>query len=138
MKITVDTNILLRAILEDDPGQAAESRAIMEKATSIAIPVPVFCELVWTMRRLYRRQPDEIADAVEAILRVATVVTDRLAVEAGLRILRTGGDFADGAIAWQGAAMGGDTFITFDRQAVHLLTAAGLSAQTPPPRAERV
>ena len=130
MKITVDTNILLRAILEDDPGQAAEARAIMEQATSIAIPVPVFCELVWTMRRLYRRQPDEIADAVEAILRVA-------AVETGLRILRTGGDFADGAIAWQGAAMGGDTFMTFDRQAVHLLTAAGLSAQTPPPRAER-
>ena len=43
-----------------------------------------FCELVWTMRRLYKRRPDEVADAVEAILRVATVVTDRLAVEAGL------------------------------------------------------
>jgi predicted nucleic-acid-binding protein len=76
------------------------------------------------MRRLYRRQPDEIADAVEAILRVATVVTDCLAVEAGLSILRAGGDDADGAIAWQGAAMGGDTFMTFDRQAVRLLTAA--------------
>lgn len=84
MRITVDTNTLLRAVVEDDPGQVAEARAILEQATLIAIPVPVFCELVWTMRRLYKRRPDEVADAVEAILRVATVVTDRLAVEAGL------------------------------------------------------
>ena len=42
MKITVDTNILLRAILEDDPSQAAEARAIMddEKVTLVDLRDP--------------------------------------------------------------------------------------------------
>jgi predicted nucleic-acid-binding protein len=95
----------------------------------IAVPVPVFCELAWTMRRLYKLPPAEIADAVEAISRVATVVTDRPAVDAGLSVLRAGGEFADGVIAWQGAAMGGEILVTFDREAARLLIAVGMEAR---------
>ena len=129
MKITADTNILLRVILEDDPFQAALAKATLEQASLIAVPVPVFCELVWTMRRLYKRVPNEIADAVEAIARVATVVTDRPAVESGLAVLRAGGDFADGVIAAQGASMGGESLVTFDQEAVRLLIALGMEAR---------
>ena len=131
MRITADTNILLRVILNDEPVQAAEARALLEKASLIAIPIPVLCELVWTMRRFQRRSPDEIARAIEALLDVATVVTDRPAVEAGLSILRAGGDFADGTIAWQGAAMGGEILASFDRQGVRLVNASGLAAAEP-------
>lgn len=135
MRITVDTNILLRATLDDDPDQAGQARAILEEATLIAIPVPVFCEFVWTMRRQYKQRPGEVADAIEAILCIDSVVTDRPAVEAGLDPLRAGGDFADGAIACQGAALGGGTLVSFDRSAIQLLTNARLSAQLPLPRA---
>lgn len=128
MKIAADTDILLRALLEDEPEQAAEARALLQRVDLIAVPVPVFCELVWTMRRLYRRPQEAVADAVEALLLVATVVTDRPAVEAGLNVLRAGGDFADGAIAWQGAALGGETLATFDLDATHHLKAHGLPA----------
>jgi predicted nucleic-acid-binding protein len=132
VKIAVDTNIMLRALIEDDPRQAADAKQVLEQATLIAIPVPVFCEIAWTMRRLYKRDAVDIADAIEAILAVATVVTDRSAVEAGLRVLRRGGDFADGAIAWQGEALGGEVLMTFDRQAIGILTAEGMAAQVPP------
>ena len=132
MRITADTNILLRVLTDDDAVQAADARAVLEQAALIAIPVPVFCEVVWTMRRLYKRRPEEVADAIEAILGVEAVATDRLAVEAGLRTLRAGGDFADGAIACQGAALGGEVMMSFDRRAVGLLTAAGFAAQSPP------
>jgi predicted nucleic-acid-binding protein len=131
MRITADTNILLRVILDDEPEQARQARALMERASLIAVPVPVFCELVWTMRRLYKRRPDEVADAVEAILQVASVATDRPAVEAGIGMLRAGGDFADGTIAWQGAAMGGEILATFDRDGLRLLEANGLAAAEP-------
>ncbi len=131
VRITADTNILLRIVLEDEPVQAAIAKTTLVRAVRIAIPVPVFCELVWTMRRLYKRPPNEIADAVEAISHVATVVTDRPAVEAGLAVLRAGGDFADGVIAWQGAAMGGETLVTFDHEAVRLLSALGMEALVP-------
>lgn len=131
MRITADTNILLRAILDDDPQQAQQARAILERSSLIAVPVPVFCELVWTMRRLYRREPGEIADAVAAVLQVATVVTDRPAVEAGLVMLRNGGDFADAAIAWQGAELGAEFLATFDRECIRLLRDRGLAAADP-------
>lgn len=131
MKIAADTNLLLRAILEDDPGQAAEAQTLIAGAELIAVPVPVFCEMVWTMGRQYKRSTSEIADAIEAILGVATVVTDRPAVEAGLAVLRTGGDFADGVIAWHGAALGGTVLATFDKSAVRVLETCGFPAAEP-------
>ena len=131
MKITADTNLLLRAILEDEPQQAAVAQALIDRAELIAIPVPVFCELVWTMRRLYKRPVDEIADALEALMQVETIVTDRPAVEAGIDVLRRGGDFADGVIAQHGMALGGTVLATFDKAAIQLLKANRLPAAEP-------
>lgn len=131
MKITADTNLLLRAILEDDPRQAADAQALIGRAELIAVPVPALCEMVWTMRRLYKRPVDEIADALEALLQVDTVVTDRPAVEAGIAILRRGGDFADGVIARQGTTFGGTVLATFDQAGIRVLNADGLMAAEP-------
>ena len=46
-------------------------------------------------------------------------------LEAGLVILDTGGDFADGAIAFDSRWLGGETFVSFDRKAVMLLERQG-------------
>ncbi|MTK10719.1 MAG: type II toxin-antitoxin system VapC family toxin [Clostridiaceae bacterium] len=131
MKITADTNLLLRAILEDDPDQATEAQTLIDRAELVAVPVPVFCEMVWTMRRLYKRSADEIANAIEALLQVETVATDRPAVEAGIEVLRRGGDFADGVIAWLGMALGGTVLATFDKTGIRVLEATGLLAAEP-------
>jgi predicted nucleic-acid-binding protein len=133
VKITADTNVLLRAFLEDDTAQAAHAKAILDQVTLIAIPVPVLCEFAWALRRLYKLRSERVADAIEAILNSTSVVTDRLAAEAGLGVLRAGGDFADGVIAWQGMAMGGESLVTFDREAVRLLTALGIEARVAAP-----
>ncbi len=42
------------------------------------------------------------------------VVVNRPAVEAGLSALHSGGDFADGVIAYDGAWLGGEIFVSFD------------------------
>ena len=52
-------------------------------------------------------------------------------VEAGVNALLAGGDFADGAITQQGAALGGTVFATFDRKAVATLAAAGFESTDP-------
>ena len=52
---------------------------------------------------------------------------NRPAVEAGLAILEAGGDFADGAIAYEGSWLGGETFVSFDKQAVSLLQRQGIA-----------
>ena len=99
MRITADSNLLLRATVRDDPEQASVAEALLRQATLVAVPAPALCEFVWVLRRTYGRSSSEAAAAIEAILRSRTVSTDYPAVEAGLRLLRAGGDFADGVIA---------------------------------------
>ena len=57
------------------------------------------------------------------------VVVNRPAVEAGLRVLEAGGDFADGVIAYDGNWLGGETFVSFDKRAVSLIRRQGQRAQ---------
>lgn len=54
---------------------------------------------------------------------------NRPAVEADLALLKAGGDFADGVVAYEGSGLGGDTFVSFDKKAVALLSAQGQSAR---------
>jgi len=51
---------------------------------------------------------------------------DRPAAEAGLAAMRAGTDFADGVIAHQGRMAGGDTFVSFDRDAAKRLAGLGI------------
>jgi predicted nucleic-acid-binding protein len=63
-----------------------------------------------------------------ALLNAANVAANRPAVEAGLAMLKAGGDFADGVIAYEGRWLGGETFISFDKRAVALVTKQGQPA----------
>ena len=128
VKISVDTNVLLRTVLRDDAEQAAAAEAVLAQATALAIPVPVLCEFSWVLRRNYDQTASQVADTIQAICTIETVVTDMPAVESGIRALRSGGDFADGAIARQGESLGGTVLVTFDRQALLVLRQSDLAA----------
>ena len=129
MKITVDTNILARAVLQDDPGQGRVAGTLLKEASLIAIPLPCLCELVWILRRGAKLSREEVALTIRDLLEAGNVAMNRPAVEAGLALLEAGGDFADGAIAHEGSWLGGETFVSFDRQAVDLLARHGQSAR---------
>ena len=131
MRVTADTNVLLRTILQDHDQQTDAAEALLANATTIAVPVPVFCEISWVLRRSFHQAPTEIAAAIQAICAIETVVTDGPAVEAGVQALLAGGDFADGVIAQQGERLGATVFATFDREAVATLRQAGLAAADP-------
>lgn len=126
MKITVDTNILVRSIVRDDPKQAAASDRLLKSAELIAVTLPCLCELVWVLLKLYGVSRQDVANTIRALLAVGKVEADRTAAEVGLAVLEEGGDFADGVIAFEGSRLGGQTFVSFDRQAIKLLRAAGL------------
>ena len=128
MKITVDTNILVRAVVRDDEKQAQAAATLLTDAEVIAVSLPCLCEFVWVLRRVYSFGQDDIAAAIEALLDAGNVAVNRPAVDAGLAILKAGGDFADGLIAYEGAWLGGDTFISFDKRAVSLIAEQGLRA----------
>lgn len=123
MKFTLDTNVLVRLATQDDAAQAAQALQVLQQATLIAVPTPALCELVWVLLRGYRYTPVQVAHAVRTLLQVRQVVCNTPVVLAGLALLESGGDFADGVIAYEGELLGGQEFVTFDQQAAKLLKA---------------
>ncbi|MCP9915149.1 type II toxin-antitoxin system VapC family toxin [Cyanobium sp. ATX 6F1] len=125
MRITADTNVLVRALVQDDPEQARSASALLEQAERVAISLPVLSELVWVLRRVYHFSNASCVSAIEALLASSSVAVDRPAVATGLKLLSAGGDFADGVIAFGGRQLGSDQLATFDREAARLLSEAG-------------
>lgn len=125
MKLTPDSNVLVRAALLDDESQSKVALAHLQSAEILAVPLTTLCEFVWVLRQHNRRSAAEVAQSLTALLASGIVQTNRPAAEAGIAILLQGGDFADGVIAHEGRALGGTTFATFDRQAAKLLREQG-------------
>jgi len=129
VKIAVDTNVLLRDALRDDPRQSQIASRTLQRAKLVAVPTPVLCEFVWVMRRLYKRSSAEIALSIRLLMSADNAEMDRPAIEAGLEVLDQGGDFADGVIAYQGQWLGAEEFVSFDKDAVKLLKSKGMRAR---------
>ncbi len=121
MKVTLDTNVLLRLATQDDPKHAAAALKVLQTASLIAVPSTALCEMVWVLLRGYRYTPEQVAHAIRTLLQVSQVVCNIPAVLAGLSVLENGGDFADGVIAFEGELLGGQEFVTFDQAAAKLL-----------------
>jgi predicted nucleic-acid-binding protein len=128
VKVTVDTNVLVRGVVRDDPKQARAVDRVLKEASLIAVSLPCLCDFVWVLRRVYGFDNAAIAAAVRALLDTGNAVMNRPAVEAGLALLDAGGDFADGILAYEGAWLGGESFVSFDKKAVMLLTQQGEAA----------
>lgn len=129
MRVTADSNVLIRAAVQDDLHQARQAAKILSEADLIAVPVPVLCEFVWVLRRGYKKSAADVSDAIRRLMRSANVTMNRLAVEAGLSVLDAGGDFADGVISYEGEWLGAEEFVSFDSKAVSLLQAKGRGAR---------
>jgi predicted nucleic-acid-binding protein len=129
MKISVDTNILARAVLQDDVKQGQAAAQLLQEASLIAVSLSSLCELVWILRRGAKLSKEDVSQTIRDLLDAGNVVMNRPAVEAGLAILDAGGDFADGVIAHEGVWLGGECFVSFDKQAIELLNQQGQSAR---------
>jgi predicted nucleic-acid-binding protein len=129
VKITADTNVLLRTALCDDAQQARLAAKTLQTAELVAVPIPVLCEFIWVLRRGYKKPVAEIVEAIHRLMRSANVVINRPAVEAGLDVLEAGGDFADGVIAYEGRWLGAEEFVSFDKKAVSILQSQGKRAR---------
>jgi predicted nucleic-acid-binding protein len=125
VRITADTNLLVRALTQDDAQQADLAQAAFAEAEIVAVTLPALCELVWVLAKGYDIKTADIAAAVGRPLDAANVVANRPAAEAGFAQLRAGGDFADGVIAHERRWLGANTFVSCDERAVRLLEAQG-------------
>jgi predicted nucleic-acid-binding protein len=132
MKITADTNVLVRAVTSDNGRQSKIAEAELANADVVALALPALCELVWVLSQGYKIPSAEIAEAIRRLINSGNVAANRPAVEAGLALMDAGGDFADGVIAYEGSWLGAEVFVSFDKKAVKLMEAEGQSVRLLP------
>ena len=68
MKIAVDTNVLVRAVVRDDAKQASAADIVLKEAALVAVALPTLCEFVWVLRTTYGFANLSIAAAIHALL----------------------------------------------------------------------
>lgn len=138
----LDTNVLVRYLVQDDPVQYEHARAFVEdeltpEAPGLVHPVAL-CEVVWALRQVYKVPAPEIAGALRLLLSVRTlqVLSEGLVREALDLYEAHGADFADAllAAAYNDAGTG---LVTFDKGASRLPGARRLGAVEAPLQALR-
>ncbi len=120
--IGLDTNVLVRYIMQDDIKQSPMATRLLESLTTESpgfLPLVAVVEIAWVLSSAYELSRSQLIDAFEALLRTKELVVERAeTVWKGLRLLQsTGGDFADCMIACSAEAAGCARTMTFDRAA---------------------
>ena len=131
--IALDTNVLVRYLVDDDAKQAEAARALLDALTPTRpgfVCREVMVELVWVLRRTYGHSPERIGAVLEDL-----VATDGLVVEAAADVARSAmryrrgvADFSDLMIAAAAERAGARPLYTFDRKAARLPDVALLAA----------
>jgi predicted nucleic-acid-binding protein len=121
----VDTNVVLRWLVEDDPAQTAVARELFEQP--VAISLTVFLESAWVLRSRYGFSAEEAATLLARVLELGKVfVADAELVGWALERFSAGADFAD--MIHLVSVHRHDSFATFDRS---IAPAAGVTTPLP-------
>jgi predicted nucleic-acid-binding protein len=121
--IGLDTNVLLRLFVEDDPEQSDRARRFVDAAAAdepcIVNPV-VLAEFAWTLARTFKKKRHEVARLIEGVLSMDDLeVPFRRAARGALTAYRHGkADFPDYFLAAINAELGCASTATFDRDAL--------------------
>lgn len=123
--IGVDTNVLVRFLVQDDPDQTIAATAVFSGFTEAEpgfVCREVLIELVWVLERAYALPRADIALAIYGLLEASELViegADRAAIAVD-RYRKGGPGFADQMIALAGQGAGCRETVTFDRKAAGL------------------
>ncbi|MCP2040951.1 putative nucleic-acid-binding protein [Neisseria sp. HSC-16F19] len=127
--VAVDTHVLVRLFVDDDPAQQQAAIALLDSADAVAIPTTVLMETVWVLHRGYRIPKADILALLQNFLAfIPNLLVQSNEIDAGLALLAAKGDFADGVHAFNGGMLGARRFATFDRRATTLLQQNGVDA----------
>ena len=118
--IGLDTNVLVRFLVQDNPVQSESARALIEKAIDSETPCfvsdIVLCEMVWVLERSYKTRRFDIGRILGHLLRARHLTFTSLErLFAALESYHAGnGDFADYLIREHSRAEGCEAVATFD------------------------
>ncbi|MDZ7591356.1 MAG: type II toxin-antitoxin system VapC family toxin [Rubrivivax sp.] len=123
--IGLDTNVLARYVMQDDPRQSPRATRLIESLSAEApgfVPVVTLVELVWVLSGSYGLNRAQVATVIETLLRSRELLIDRaeLVAQALARFGTAGADFADALIERIATAAGCGETMTFDSGAARV------------------
>jgi predicted nucleic-acid-binding protein len=117
--IGLDTNVLVRYIMQDDPKQSPKATKLIESLDADHrgfITLISVVELYWVLTSCYELSGQQVKQALEALLRSKQILVDHAdQVLRALRVFDDGkADFADCLIERIAASVGCEQTMTFD------------------------
>lgn len=122
----IDTNVLVRYLVQDDPKQSRLATEFIETECSIKKPAfvnaIVLCELVWVLETAYGYARSDISRVLEKILQARQLQVEQVDImwKALNSYREEGADFADNYIGYLNIQKGCDNTVTFDKKAAKL------------------
>jgi predicted nucleic-acid-binding protein len=121
--LAIDTNLIVRYLVGDNPAQANRARALIDN-NDVFASITVILETEWVLRGVYGFPAAQCAQALAAFAGLPRVtLEDPAPVALALRWMGQGIDFADGLHLAK--ADGCDAFVTFDQRFARSATALG-------------
>lgn len=119
--IGIDTNLLVRFLMDDDPGQSILAKrffASLGADNQGYVSLVVVVETIWVLQKSYKTPRSLIAESIEALLDSQELAfQDSPSVYFAVQAYKKGEDFAD-ALAFHSAKQAGcETTMTFDKKA---------------------
>lgn len=136
-RLGLDTNVVARLVLADDPTQTYQAAALIRGARSagrqLVLGLPTVLELEWVLRSRARLDKAAVLRVVKGLLESQDLEIDNEhTLEQAVYHYENGSaDFADCLFAAHYRALGCSAMLTFDRQAGHLAGAQWLSLASP-------
>ncbi|MHA7154748.1 PIN domain-containing protein [Arthrobacter sp. TMN-50] len=122
--IGLDTNVLVRYLVRDDPAQSAAASALIRSFTARQpgyVSMVVLVETFWVLKRAYKLDQRDIARVILDLAASEDVVVEHAdIVRRAARSASEGHDFADVLIAFNGELRGCSHTATFDAKAAGL------------------
>ena len=131
--IGLDTNVILRYLVQDDPVQSRRATEIITRQLTEQEPgfvsLVTILEVVWVLKSLYKRSRQEVANDIEMVVAADTLeVQNEQEVYTAILALRNGaGTFEDALIGSLGTWRGCSATLTFDEKAAQRLRGFSLA-----------
>ena len=119
--IALDTNALIRMLIEDDKNQAESVQGVVgfaeKNSVQIIILSEVLIETVWVLESVYQCTRDEVIQFLETLISISTFTfPDSSIIRKAIHRYKKGGDFADLLIVGQAKKQGAKKFFSFDKK----------------------
>jgi len=124
--IGLDTNVVIRYLVQDDKKQSASATRFIEKTLTTEIPGYInhitLCEIAWVLQRCYGVKKQQLREVIEALLTTKQLIVEN--VEITWKALReydsNNTDFCDALIDQINKKSGCEHSVTFDKKAAKL------------------